>query len=358
MKVDDLVRQPGAWLDVGQDHGPVISSRIRLARNLKRAAFPGWAGEEECERIWSEVSPLLARLPSLDPAVAIAMADLDENDRQILLERHLVSREQSGKGRGSGVVFRRDETLSAMVNEEDHLRIQGMRPGLDLPRIWAEVDRLDSEIEEHLDYAFSAKLGYLTACPTNVGTGLRASVMLHLPGLVLMNEINPLMKGLGKIGLAVRGIMGEGTEASGNMFQISNQMTLGESEGQIIHTIEQIVQELLEHERNARARLMERRESMVRDHVGRAYGILCHAHILTSKEALDLLSSLRLGVDVGILEGVERRLVDELMLLTQPGHLQRLEHKVLKPKERDRYRARLVRQRLTGKMDKSDDSVT
>lgn len=358
MKVDDLLQQPGAWLDVERDHGPVISSRIRLARNLRRAAFPGWAGEQECERIWNEVAPLLTRLPSLAPAAALAMGELDEMERQILLERHLVSREQSSKGRGSGVVFRRDETLSAMVNEEDHLRIQGMRPGLDLPRLWAEVDRLDSEIEERLDYAFSARLGYLTACPTNVGTGLRASVMLHLPGLVLMNEINPLMKGLGKIGLAVRGLMGEGTEASGNMFQVSNQMTLGESETQIIHTIEQIVQELLEHEQNARARLMERRESMVRDHAGRAYGILCHAHILTSKEALDLLSGLRLGVDVGILPGVERRVVDELMLLTQPGHLQKLEQKALKPKERDRFRARLVRERLTGRNERSEDTAT
>ncbi len=357
MTIDDLLKQPGAWLDVETDHGPVISSRIRLARNLKSAAFPGWAGEEECERIWREVGPLLSTMPSLTPPVALAMAELDEVDRQILLERHLVSREQSGKGRGSGVVFRRDETLSAMVNEEDHLRIQGMRPGLDLPRIWAEVDRLDSEIEERLDYAFSTKLGYLTACPTNVGTGLRASVMLHLPGLVLMNEITPLMKGLGKIGLAVRGLMGEGTEASGNMFQISNQMTLGEPEPQIIKTIMEIVQELLEHEANARARLLERREGMVRHHVGRAYGILCHAHILTSKEAMDLLSGLRLGVDLGILRSVPRRVVDELMLLTQPGHLQKVEEKALKPKERDRFRARLVRNRLTGRKDQAEGLV-
>lgn len=346
MKASDLLSQPGAWLDVETDHGAVVSSRIRLARNLKSAAFPGWSGEEECERIWKNVAPMLASLPSLAPSEAMSMSELDEIDRHILLERHLVSREQSGKGRGSGVVFRRDETLSAMVNEEDHLRIQGMRPGLDLMRIWEEVDRLDSEIEARLEYAFSTKLGYLTACPSNVGTGLRASVMLHLPGLVLMNEISPLMKGLGKIGLAVRGLMGEGTEASGNMFQISNQMTLGESEPQIIKTIMEIVEELLEHEANARARLLDRRESLIRDHVGRAYGILCNAHILTSKEAMDLLSGLRLGVDLGILRGVERRLVDELMLLTQPGHLQRVEEKALKPKERDRVRATLVRSRL------------
>ena len=348
MNVHDLLKQPGAWLAVGTDTGPVISSRIRLARNLREAAFPGWAGAEECERIWSAVSPILLDLPSLAPASAVAMGDLDELDRQILFERHLISREQAEKGKGSGLVLRGDERLSAMVNEEDHLRLQGMQPGLDLRGIWAQIDRLDSEVEARLEYAFSTRLGYLTACPTNVGTGMRASVMLHLPGLVLMNEINPVVKGMGKIGLAVRGLWGEGTEAIGNMFQISNQMTLGETEDRLIVTIEQIVQEIIEHEKNARTRLLERRETLVRDHVGRALGILSHAHILTSKEALDLLSGLRLGIDLGILPNMERRVVDELLLLTQPGHLQRLESRSLKPKERDRYRARLVRERLTG----------
>jgi protein arginine kinase len=325
-----------------------VSSRIRLARNVKDAAFPGWAGAEECERLWSRIEPAVRSVPSLNPAVSLAMGALDELERQILFERHLISREQAEKTKGSGLILRADESLSVMVNEEDHLRLQGMRPGLSLRAIWTEVDRLDSEIEQRIEYAFSPKLGYLTACPTNVGTGMRASVMLHLPGLVLMNEINPVIKGMGKIGLAVRGLWGEGTEAAGNMFQISNQMTLGDTEEQIVSVIEQIVQEIVEHERNARERLLERRETVVRDHVGRAYGILSHAHILTSKEALDLLSGLRLGIDMGILTCVSRSVVDELMLLTQPGHLQKMESKSLKPKERDRYRARLVRERLSG----------
>ncbi len=348
MSVDALLRQPCAWLAAGLDSGPVISSRIRLARNLKSAAFPGWAGEEECDRIWLSVSPVIAAMPSLRMATAFAMDQMTELDRLVLLERHLISREQFSRGRGSGVVFRGDETLSVMVNEEDHLRIQGIRHGFDLPGLWEEVDRLDTELEESLPYAFSAKLGYLTACPSNVGTGLRASCMLHLPGLVLMNEIGPMMKGMAKIGLAVRGLMGEGTEASGNMFQISNQMTLGETEEQLVGTMEQIVQEIVEHELNARVRLMERREAMLRDHAGRAYGILAHAHLLSSKEALDFLSGLRLGIDTGILDQVSRRTVDELMLLTQPGHLQKLEQRALKPKERDRCRASLVRARLAG----------
>ena len=233
-----------------------------------------------------------------------------------------------------------------MVNEEDHLRLQAMKPGLDLRATWSRVSELDTEVEAVLDLAFSPRLGYLTACPTNIGTGMRASVMLHLPGLVLMNEINPVIKGMGKIGLAVRGLWGEGTEATGNMFQISNQITLGEREEDIVTNIEQIVTEIIEHEKNARLRLAEKKDSVLRDHVGRAFGILSHAHILSSKEALDLLSGLRLGVDLGILKLSDRRAIDELLLLTQPGHLQKMDDKMLKTKERDRARARLVRAKL------------
>lgn len=349
MNIDELIRQPGAWLDVEHDTGIVVSSRIRLARNLQKSAFPGWAGEEECERLWQELRPILVDTPSMRVAIPIGMAELDEIEKAILFERHLISRDQAEKARGSGLVFRQDESISVMVNEEDHLRLQCMRPGLDLRGTWEAIDRMDSEIDQRVEYAFSDRLGYLTACPTNVGTGMRASVMLHLPGLSLMNEVGPIIKGMGKIGLAVRGLWGEGTEATGNMFQISNQMTLGEDEAAIIHSLEQIVQEIIEHERNARTRLMEKKEIVVRDHVGRAFGILSYAHILSSKEALDSLSGLRLGIDLGILKNVGRRTVDELMLVTQPGHLQRMESRVLKPKDRDRVRAQMVRSRLAGK---------
>jgi protein arginine kinase len=347
VNVDQLISEPGSWLGQSEGGGTVVSSRIRLARNLRGAAFPGWAGEEECQRIWRELRTILEGLAVLAPPLVLEMCDADDLDRQILFERHLISREQTERGKGSGLVARSDEQVAVMVNEEDHLRIQGLRPGLTLQEIWREIDSLDTEIEKHVRYAFSPKLGYLTACPSNVGTGLRASVMLHLPGLVLMNEINPIIKGMGKIGLAVRGLWGEGTEATGNMFQISNQITLGESEQAIIAELEQIVQEIVEHEKNARTRLAQERELLLKDHVGRAYGILSNAHILTSKEALDLLSGLRLGADLDILKALDGRIVDELLLLTQPGHLQKIEGKKLKPQERDRARARLVRAKLT-----------
>ncbi len=346
MTVDDLLKKPGAWLAPGTGPGIVVSSRIRLARNLKDAAFPGWAGAEECERIWHRLLPILQSLSALVSPFSMNMEDLKDLDRLILFERHLISGEQAGKGKGSGLVASSDERIAIMVNEEDHLRLQAMRPGLDILQTWKALDAVDSEIEKTVDYAFSARLGYLTACPTNVGTGMRASVMLHLPGLVLMNEINPIVKGVSKIGLAVRGLWGEGTEAIGNMFQISNQISLGEKEDAIIGNIEQIVLEIVEHEKHARERLLEKKEPLLRDHVGRAYGILTNAYILTSKEALDLLSGLRLGIDLGILKGMDRAAVDELLLITQPAHLQKLEGKSLKPRDRDRSRASLVRKRL------------
>ncbi len=346
MKIDDLLKQPGAWLAPGKDTGTVVSSRIRLARNLKESAFPGWAGEEECERIWKELQPVLESIKTIQNPFSLSMADLDELEKQVLFERHLISREQAEKGKGSGLVAATNESLAVMVNEEDHLRLQSMRPGLDLQQTWKAIDAVDTAIEKQVSYAFSARLGYLTACPTNVGTGLRASVMLHVPGLVLMNEISPIIKGMSKIGLTVRGLWGEGTEATGNMFQISNQITLGDSEEHIISNLEQIVLELVEHEKNARTRLMDRKDPILKDHVGRAYGILSNAHILSSKEALDLLSGLRLGIDLGIFKNMNRRVIDELLLLTQPAHLQKVEDKKLRPKDRDRARATLVRARL------------
>ena len=346
MNVDDLIGRPAAWLDAGGGSDPVVSSRIRLARNLHGAAFPGWAGEEECEKIWQSLRPTLQAAPTLGGSYAVGMEDLDELDRQILFERHLISREHAGRGRGSGLVGTNDERVAVMVNEEDHLRLQVIRPGLDIREAWEAMNRLDDELGSRVRYAFSPRLGYLTACPSNVGTGLRASVMVHVPGLVLMNEINPVIKGVTKIGLAVRGLWGEGTEAVGNMFQVSNQITLGEKEGEIVQSLEQIVLEIVEHEKNARVRLRDRKEPILRDHVGRSLGILQNAHILASKEALDLVSGLRLGLEMGILKCRDRRPLDELLVVTQPAHLQKREGRKLKPRNRDVARAQQVRQVL------------
>jgi len=233
-----------------------------------------------------------------------------------------------------------------MINEEDHLRMQALRPGLQLKQAWLAIDHFDSALEKKLQYAFNTDIGYLTACPTNIGTGIRVSAMLHLPGLVLHEQINPIIQSVNKLGLAVRGLYGEGTEALGNVFQVSNQMTLGENETMIVERLEKVLAQIIEHEENARQTLLEKKPKTVYNHIGRAYGILANAHSISSKETMNLLSLLRLGVDLGLFQGAERSLVDELFLVTQPAHLQKQFSDKLSAEERDLVRADMVRERL------------
>ena len=336
--------------ETAQRHGPhdriVMSSRVRLARNLKDAAFPGWAKKPERVRVYELVRPAVESLPEMKDAFSEAMDNLNALDKQILVERHLISREHAAKSAGSGLVLNRDETFCVMINEEDHLRMQALRPGLQLRQAWSAIDQLDSELERKLNYAFNNELGYLTACPTNLGTGIRVSAMLHLPGLVLAEQINPIIQSVNKLGLAVRGLYGEGTEALGNVFQVSNQMTLGEDELTIVERLDKVLSQIIEHEENARLMLMEKKPKVVYNHIGRAYGILANAHSISSKETMNLLSLLRLGVDLGVFPGMERALVDELFILTQPAHLQRQLSDKLSAEERDLIRADMMRERL------------
>jgi protein arginine kinase len=324
----------------------VMSSRVRLARNIKEAAFPGWAKKPERVRVLDLIRPAVEALPEMKDAFSEAMDSLTTLDKQILVERHLISREHAAKSGGSGLVLNREETLCVMINEEDHLRMQALRPGLQLRQAWAAIDQADSALEKKLDYAFNTELGYLTACPTNIGTGIRVSAMLHLPGLVLAEQINPIIQSVNKLGLAVRGLYGEGTEALGNVFQVSNQMTLGEAESAIVERLEKVLAQIIEHEENARAALLEKKPKMVYNHIGRAYGILANAHSISSKETMNLLSLMRLGVDMTLFPGVERSLVDELFIMTQPAHLQKQHSEKLSAEERDLLRADMVRERL------------
>jgi protein arginine kinase len=340
--------QPSAWLGGVPDGGIVVSCRVRLARNLAGVRFPPSCDEGELVQIWNELRSVLTDLPGIENPIALEMSSLGWTDRHVLQERHLISMEQTEAGKGSGVVLSEDERISVMVNEEDHLRIQVMSPGMDIGAAWARANAVDSEIEKRVRYAFSPTLGYLTSCPTNVGTGLRASVMLHMPGLGLQNEAEPVIKGLSKIGLAVRGLLGEGTEAFGNMFQISNQRTLGESEETMIKRLTTIVEQIVDHEKNARARLADQREAQLRDFVGRAFGVLQNARLLSSREVLDLLSSLWLGAELDLVAGLSIGAIHELMLLTQPGHMQKNMRKEFGPDERDEVRSRIVRSRLQG----------
>lgn len=345
-KITDLASRPSVWLDSAAEEDIIVSSRVRLARNLKGEMFPQRAGVEDRVRLFGKISQVLTELPSMHTSTVLDMGGLNWTEKHVLRERHLISVEHSEKGKGSGVVLRDDESVAIMVNEEDHLRMQALSPGLVLQAGWQKIDAVDSELEQHVEYAFLRRIGYLTACPSNVGTGLRASVMLHLPGLNLLNEMEQVIKGLTRIGLAVRGVLGEGTDAFGNMFQISNQMTLGETEKSIVDRLTEMVLEVAGHERNARLRLVEQRKVYLMDYIGRAYGVLMNAQLLSSREMLDLLSSLRLGADVGLIRDVLPSVIRELMLLTQPGHMQIMLGRELSPEERDQMRAHMVRDKL------------
>jgi len=324
----------------------VLSSRVRLARNLKGVAFPGWAKKTERLKALELIRPAVEGLPQMAEGYSDTMDNLSALDKQILVERHLISREHAAKNAGSGLVLSKDESLCVMINEEDHLRMQSLRPGLQLRQVWQAIDEVDTTLERKLPYAFSSDLGYLTACPTNLGTGVRVSAMLHLPALVLAEQINQIIQAVNKLGLAVRGLYGEGTEALGNVFQVSNQMTLGESELEIVEKLSKVVAQMIEHEENARATLLEKKPKMVYNHIGRAYGIVANAHSISSKETMNLLSLMRLGVDLSMFPGVERSLVDGLFVSTQPAHLQRSYAEKLSAEERDLLRADILRERL------------
>jgi protein arginine kinase len=340
----------GTPAEVARREGPhnkiVMSSRVRIARNVKGAAFPGWAKKAERIRILEALRPAIQSLPQMADCFSESMDNLTILDKNILVERHLISREHAAKNAGSGLVLNRDESLCVMINEEDHLRMQALRPGLQLKQAWQAIDSIDSRLEKKLDYAFNAELGYLTACPTNLGTGIRVSAMLHLPGLVLAEQINQIIQAVNKLGLAVRGLYGEGTEALGNVFQVSNQMTLGESEADIVERLSKVLNQIIEHEENARNSLLEKKPKTVYNHIGRAYGILANAHSISSKETMNLLSLMRLGVDFILFSELDRALVDELFIVTQPNHLQRRYSDKLSAEERDLLRADMLRERL------------
>jgi protein arginine kinase len=262
----------------------------------------------------------------------------------MLVERHLISRELSGSAAGSGVVINKDQTVSVMINEEDHLRIQVLRAGFQLKKAWNAIDDLDSALEGTLDYAFSSSWGYLTACPTNLGTAMRASAMMHLPALVIAGQMEKVVRAVNQLGMVVRGLFGEGSDASGSIFQISNQTTLGESEEEIIKRLNSVLQSIVEHELNARQKLVENDPAKLFDKIGRAFGILQNSHMLSSTEAMNLLSLLRLGVDLGVFPDDSRSIIDRLFIEAQPGHIQYASGKPeLESAERDMLRASRLR---------------
>ena len=347
MNLDSLTQSNGEWLrGTGPESDIVVSSRIRLARNLSSFPFSTRANAHQKAEIEQYLKARIEKIAFNPPLAYLNLANLSALDRQLLVERQLISRELSNGEGPRGVAFAPSEIISVMVNEEDHIRMQVIRSGFALDEAWQDADRLDDKLEEKVPYAFSDELGYLTACPTNVGTGLRASVMLHLPALVLIKQIEKVFRALQKINLAVRGLYGEGSRASGDFYQISNQVTLGKSETAIINEIRDVIPQIITYERQARQTLTRESRAVVLDRVKRAFGTLKNATMMTSEETMDLLSQIRLGVNLGLIDDINIVEVNELFIHTQPAHLQKLLGKQLDSEERNAERARFLRNRL------------
>jgi protein arginine kinase len=344
MTISSLLATPSELTDSASSKSAIVlMTRIRLARNLAGKPFPGWSKQAQRAEILEACRAAVASTPPMKRSASAIVSELSDLEKQMLVERHLISRELSGSSEGSGVVINKDQTVSVMINEEDHLRIQVLRAGFQLKKAWSIINALDSELEGRLDYAFSSRLGYLTACPTNLGTGMRASAMMHLPALVISGQMEKVVRAVNQLGMVVRGLFGEGSDASGSIFQISNQTTLGESEEAIIKRLGSVLESIIEHELNARAKLLEGDSNKLFDKIGRAYGILQNSHQLTSTEAMNLLSLLRLGIDLGVFPEESRAIVDRLFIEAQPGHVQNTAKHDLASNERDILRASRLR---------------
>jgi protein arginine kinase len=355
MSIRSLLKGRGEFTHNSTAKCPIVmSTRIRLARNLAHFPFPGWAKKTQKEEVLGRCLEVIARIPKIKNPTGLRIDELTDLERQILFERHLISRELSNEPESAGVIISKDQACSIMINEEDHLRIQVIKNGLHLKRTWNFIDSIDSAIEESLDYAYRKDLGYLTACPSNVGTGLRASAMLHLPGLVISSQMEKVVRAVNQLGIAVRGIFGEGSDASGSFFQISNQQTLGETEPEILKRLNSVMATIIEREEDAREKILEK----VFDKIGRAYGVLKNGHLLSSSEAMNRLSLIRLAIDFGSLPEQSRMLVDRLFIECQPGHIQFNANKEIEPSQRDVLRASYMRDAFANLPEPSFDHFT
>jgi protein arginine kinase len=352
------------WLEASGPHADIVlSTRVRLARNLQGYAFGPRARDADRELIFNRMREAVAHGNSLSGGVALDLAAMGRLGRSILLERHLISRELGGENgdaphRGAGLFRGPREVVGVMVNEEDHLRLQTLLSGLRLQDAYANVDRLDEELGAQLPFAYHHEFGYLTSCPTNVGTGLRASILIHLPGLVLTKEIGKVLQGIGQVGLTFRGLYGEGSEVVGNFFQISNQTTLGKNEEDLVDHLHKIVRQVIQYEMQARNVLMRDAPSVIEDKIWRAYGLLRYARALSFEEVMNLLSGVRLGVSMNLLHGLSVYTLNKIMIYTQAAHLEQAAGRSLADAESDLHRAAYVRRVLATEGTVSADAET
>lgn len=347
---DILTRPRDGWMD---GSGPVaniaLSSRVRLARNIDALPLPHIAGDEPGEKILAIARNAVADLKrrgTVGPLDFVLLSEISPLERQLLVEKHLISPALLQSSSRSAIAVNQEGTVSIMVNEEDHLRVQCLQSGLQPEEAWQTCSLIDDALEEKIDYAFDAEIGYLTACPTNVGTGIRASVMLHLPALVLIGQAGRVLGPVGQLGLAVRGLYGEGTEVSGNIFQVSNQITLGHTEEEIIENLVGVTQQIIEQENAARQALLQSGRLKLEDRVWRSYGILSRARILSSAEAMRLFSDIRLGMDLDLIPDVSLTTLNEMLVLIGSAYLQKTAGVQMTSADRDVRRAAVVREKL------------
>ncbi|WP_019413490.1 protein arginine kinase [Paenisporosarcina sp. TG20] len=335
----------------------VMSTRIRLARNLTGYRFPLSFSENEALQVDKAVSAvLLDEEAELETTFSyIDIKGLSTLNRQVLVEKHLISPKLANSEINGSVLLSDNEAVSVMINEEDHIRIQCIFPGLQLQEAWRQANNIDDILEKQLPYAFDEQFGYLTSCPTNTGTGLRSSVMMHLPALTMTNQMNRIVSVISRLGLVVRGIYGEGSKALGNIYQVSNQTTLGKSEEDILTDLQSITEQIIEKEREARLALMNTRENALKDRLYRSLGVLTHARLLSTEEAGRCLSDVRLGIDLGLIKNINVSILNECMIFMQPGFLQKYADTSLQPEERDEFRAKMFRERLQVKNNIDDE---
>ena len=355
MSMDDIANRCGEWLrGTGPESDIVMSSRIRLARNLADYPFIRRCNDIDKANVESTIRERIVASADLSRLSFINVAELNLLDRQLLVERQLISRELANSEGARSVAIDQPEQLSLMVNEEDHMRLQVIKSGFDLDGAWELINHLDDEIEAKVTYAYNQQLGYLTACPTNVGTGMRVSVLVHLPALVITKQIEKVFRSAQKMNLVVRGLYGEGTQAMGDFYQVSNQVTLGKSEKDLIYLVDDVICKVLKYERMAREVLINEKQNDLFDKVSRAYGMLRSAQQISSEETMHLLSRVRMGVSLGLIGELEIPDINQLFLQTQPAHLQKIHSSELSTDERNIERANYLHDQL--KLDNGDDS--
>ncbi len=345
--INEMAKQTSSWLSGdGDENMVVISTRVRMARNIAGYKYPTAADKETNEKIVGHFDSIQSKSDSLKSGAFIRDTDLSTLDKDFLIERHLMSPNFMHDDNSRALYLSNDEQISIMINEEDHIRMQALVPGLNPDKALLKIGEYDAEISKYLEFDYDADFGFLTSCPTNVGTGLRTSVLIHLPGLVITKEIDRVIAKITKMGVAVRGFYGEGTDVLGNLFQVSNQKTLGISEKETLESLTAVCRYIIEEEAQSRQLLMDEAFEQMRDKVWRSYGILKYAHVLTSEEVMNLLSALRLGIALGIIDFIDIPLINEILLFSQPAHLQKYYLEEMDQDKRDFIRAQMVREKF------------